>query len=218
MRIIPAFLLVLFLCSVVSALPTTGASSLISSNNVSLAATGVTAPAWFEYGMTSGSLIWRTPNETATGAYTRRVYGSPLMAGQKFYYRICDSTGCGAESFFTLAVANPQPQTTFGNAYYNITESGFDPAIIALNAMSPYIWPVSSPSIVYGLVFLFVFAGLWIRGRDVTIPSILGLLVGFVILNPVYGMGIPAAFSGVSQGIAYASIAGIIMGLFKKWG
>lgn len=207
----------MLLVSSVSAAPVTGAASLIGSNNVTLAAAGVTAPVWFEYGMTSGSLIWRTPNETKTGAYSRWVYGSPLMGGQKFYYRVCDSVGCGVEKDFTMAVVTPQPQTTFGYIYQNVTESGFDPSIMALNAMEPYMWPVMpATSVVWGLVFFFIFTALWIRGRDVTIPVILGLIVGFIAFNPAYGVGMPAPFVGISQGIAYASLAGIILAIFKK--
>lgn len=210
-------LALLMIAASASALPTTGAATLIGSNNVTLAAAGVTTTAWFEYGLTSGSLIWKTPNQTATGAYSRFVYGSPLMGGQKFYYRACDVTGCGAELSFTLATVTPQPQTTFGYIYQNVTESGFDPAIMALNAMEPYMWPVMpATSVVWGLLFFFIFAALWIRGRDVTIPVILGLIIGFVAFNPAYGVGIPAPFVGISQGIAYASLAGIIMALFKK--
>jgi hypothetical protein len=211
------FIAILLLVCSVGALPVTGAASAVSSNNVTLAAAGTTTTAWFEYGMTSGSLIWRSPNETASGAYSKRLYGSPLMGGQKFYYRICDVTGCGAESFFTLAVVTPQPQTTFGYIYRNVTDSGFDPSIVAFNAMEPYMWPASpSRSVIWGLVFLFIFAGLWMRGKDVTIPVVLGLVVGFIALNPTYGVGMPVEFIGISQGIAYASLAGIIMAIFKK--
>jgi hypothetical protein len=208
-------ILLLLLIPCVSALPTTGAASAISSNNVSLAATGVTTTAWFEYGMTSGSLIWKTPNQSASGVYNRVVMGSPLMSGQKFYYRVCDVTGCGAESFFTLTVATLQPQTTFGYVYQNVTESGFDPGMIGMNAMQPYLW-VSPANIVWAMLFFFMFAGLWMRGRDVTIPTILGLLIGFVIFNPTYGVAMDPAFISMSQGLAYASIAGIVMSIFKK--
>lgn len=210
------FITLLLMVSCVSALPTTGAATLISSNNVTLAATGTTTTAWFEYGLTSGSLIWHTPNESASGAYSKRVVGSPLMGGQKFYYRVCDVTGCGVEADFTLATVTPQPQTTYGYLYQNITESGFDPAVLGLNAMAPYMWPVPVQSYVWGMIFLFIYAGLWMRGRDVTIPVILGLVVGFIALNPSYGVGMPPEFVGISQGIAYASLAGIVMALFKK--
>jgi len=214
------FIILLILASLVlpcvSALPTTGAASLISSNNVTLSATGVTDVAWFEYGLTSGSLIWHSFNQTASGVHSQRIYGSPLMGGQKFYYRACDVTGCGAESSFTLAVVTPQPQTTFRYIYQNVTESGFDPAIMAFNAVEPYMWPLPTASYMWGMLFLFIFAGMWMRGRDVTIPVILGLIVGFVAFNPSYGMGMPPQFVGISQGIAYASIAGIAMAIFKK--
>jgi hypothetical protein len=212
-----AALLIFALIAGVSAIPVTGAAAGMTSNSVTLAAAGVTTTAWFEYGLTSGSLLWQTPNETASGAYSRTITGSPLMGGQTFYYRICDVTGCGAEGNFVLLAVTPQPTTTFGYIYQNVTESGFNPAIVAYNAMEPYMWPaIPARSVIWGMFFLFIFAGLWMRERDVTIPVILGLIVGFMAFNPVYGVAMPAEFIGMSQGIAYASLAGIVFAIFKK--
>ncbi len=215
MRTLPLFIGLVLLIAIVSAVPTTGSSSLISSNNVTLTSTAATSATWFEYGMTSGYLTWKTPNFTATGADTYWVHGSPLMAGQIYYWRACDVTGCGVEKTFTLATATLAPQPTFGYVYQNVTESGFDPAIVAYDAVQPYFWVAPQP-VVWGLLFMFIFMALWIRGRDTTVPAILGLIVGFMVFNPTYGVQLPGEFIGLSQGLAYASLAGIVMGIFKK--
>ena len=203
------------ICGMVSAVPTTNPASLISSNNVTFSGSGMASPNWFDYGMSSGYLIWKTPNQTAAGLVNYTEVGSPLIGGQVYYYKACDNTGCGAEETFTLATVTPQPQTTFSYVYENITQSGFDPAIVAYDAVQPYFW-VSPPSVVWGLLFFFIFAALWVRGRDVTIPSLLGLITGFMVFNPTYGIQMPAEFIGMSQGICYASLSGIILALFKK--
>ena len=60
-------IVVLILCvSVVSALPTTGAATLVGSNNATLHATGVTTEGWFEWGSLQDYLYWKTPNITAS--------------------------------------------------------------------------------------------------------------------------------------------------------
>ena len=69
--------IVLVISCAVSGAPVTGAASMISSNNVTLASTGATGITWFEYGMTSGYLTWKTPNATATDPYSKYVYGCP---------------------------------------------------------------------------------------------------------------------------------------------
>lgn len=214
-KIFAAIIAWVLICGMVSAVPTTQPATLISSNNVTFTGNGMTSPNWFEYGMTSGYLSWKTPNQTSVGTVSYTALGSPLIGGQIYYYTACDGTGCGAEETFTLAQVTPQPQTTFGYVYENITQSGFDPAIIAYDAVQPYFW-VSPQAVVWGLLFFFIFAALWIRGRDVTIPAILGLITGFMVFNPTYGVMMPAEFIGMSQGIAYASLAGIVLSIFKK--
>ena len=59
-------LVICVLSSSVSALPTTGAATLIGTNNATLAATGVTTTGWFEWGQYQNSLYWRTSNVTAS--------------------------------------------------------------------------------------------------------------------------------------------------------
>lgn len=215
MRLILFILAMAVIIGAVSAAPVTGAVTLAGSNNMTLHSTGAVGITWFEYGLTSGYLSWKTPNATATDPYEKWVYGSPLIAGQKYYVRACDTTGCGAEVFATLAAATPAPQPTFGYIYQNLTESGFDPVIVAYDAVQPYFWVAPQP-VIWGLLFFFMFAAMWMRGRDVLIPSILGMIAGFVAFNPTYGVAIPAVFVGMSQGIVYASMAGIIMSIFKR--
>jgi hypothetical protein len=215
MKAILIFLAMLVMVAGVTAIPTTGAATNVTSNSVNLSASGITGTGWFEYGLTTGYLSWKSPNTTVTGTMTRILYGSPLMGGQTFYYKVCDTTGCGNELSFSLAAVTPAPQTTFGYVYQNVTETGFDPIAITNNAIQPYIW-VAPISVIWGLVFLFIFSALWLRGRDVTVPTILGLICGFVLFNPVYGMTLHPDFIGMSQGLAYASCAGIVFSIFKK--
>lgn len=212
-------LLLALLCLAVPvlALPTTSAATLVGENTAFLQMTGGTNPMWFEYGQKSGSLTWVTPNSSFPN-YT--VYGSPLTGNTVFYFRACDTTGCGAELSFTTSVLTPQPQTTFGAGVDNITRSSFDILVLAHESIGGYFWiaPGNLSVIVWGLLFFGIYIGLWIRERDLVVPVILGLITGTFIMwgDTGLGLGIPPEFLAMAQGIAYAALAGIILSLLKR--
>jgi hypothetical protein len=200
----------------VLAVPTTGAAGLVGSNNATLFLTGGSGTNWFEYGQKTGSLTWRTPN-TSNSNYT--VYGSPLLGATKFYYRACDNTGCGAESSFTTVALTPSPQTTFGAALNNMTQSNYDIEVIAGNSIAGYFWLVPTfPTIVWGLLFFAIYLGLWIRERDLVVPVILGLITGSFVMFSDSGLslGLPIEFLSIAQGITYAAVAGIVLSIMKR--
>jgi len=209
-------LLVICLALPVCALPTTQAATLVGNNNASLHMTGNVGTSWFEYGQKSGSLSWRTPNSTANN-YT--VYGSPLSGSKLFYFRGCDGTGCGNELSFTTAALTPSPQTTFGKALDNMTQSNYDIEVIAGNSIAGYFWLVPTfPTIVWGLLFFGIYIGLWVRERDLVVPVILGLITGSFVMFTDSGLnlGIPVEFMAVAQGITYAALAGVVLTIMKR--
>jgi hypothetical protein len=201
----------------VIAAPTTGVAALVGANNATLFMTGGSGDNWFEYGQSSTYLSWRTPNMSDSN-YT--VYGSPLLVSTKFYYRACDSTGCGAVANFTTAAATPQPQTTFGVSLNNITNGNFDTGLIARDAVQGYFWllPIRIYSLVWGLLFFAIYVGLWIRERDMIVPVVLGLITGTFIMysDAGLGLGIPVEFTSIAQGLTYAALAGIILAWVKR--
>jgi hypothetical protein len=210
------FILLLCMTITVSAVPTTQAATLIGSNNVTLNMVGGAAPTWFEWGQLSSYLSWRTVNSSEA---SMKVYGSPLLGNTLFYYRACDSTGCGATMSFTTLQITPQPEMTLGISVDNITQSQYDITVIARESIRAYFWAVPDfPTIVWGLLFFGIYIGLWIRERDLVVPVILGLITGsFVMFNDAgLQLGIPVEFQQIAQGLTYAALAGIILSLIKR--
>jgi len=204
-----------------SATPTTGVATLIGSNNATLAMSGAATTCWFEWGMQTGNdMTWQTPNATPSGGlcnYTIR--GSPYIGGQTFYFRGCDATGCGASGSFAAASVTPLPTSTYGATFENLTQNNFDITLIGGATMAPYMWLLPTyPSLIWGLIFMFIFIGLWLRGREIGTVTILGFIVGVLLFSPAYGLdiGVPQEFAAIGQGIAYACVAGYVLHLIKK--
>jgi hypothetical protein len=214
--IIIILILIISLVSSVFALPTTQAATLIGYNNVTVDMTGGTLPMYYKWGQVSGSYSWQSEN-LSTSTYI--ISGSPLLGNTQFYYKACDSTGCGGELSFTTLPITPQVQTTFGISIDNITTSHFKIPVISDNVLKAYFWLIPSfPSIVWGLLFMGIFFGLWIRGRDLTVPVILGLIIGTFVMFGDTGLklGIPVEFQMMAQGLTYAALAGIVLAFFKR--
>jgi hypothetical protein len=112
------------------------------------------------------------------------------------------------------------PTTTFSTIFYNLTESGFDIQLLPWNAVQPYMWLLTPgfETIVWFMLFMAIYLGFWLGGRSLTIPSIVGLISGVFLWYGTSGLqlGLPAGMASVAQGIMYASIAGMIVGILKK--
>jgi len=217
--------LLLVLCAIiilqpVMAIPTTGAATLVSSNNATLAATGGGTDCWFTYGTNTGNHYWITPNVTAVaGVFEYTVRSSPITGNTLWYYAACDESGCDAEqSFFTLPVT-PIPQTNLGGFYRNITHSGFNIPNMAANLVGPYLWNVNIPLImVFMLIFMPIFIGVWLRSRTAVVVMILGFITGSFILYADRGLqlGMPPEIVSVSQALCYICFAGAIVYILKR--
>lgn len=212
----------LILMPLASALPTTGAATLVGSNNVTLTMTGAAGTSCrFEWGLNPGpGKAWKTPNQTpAGGVCTATIRGSPLIGHQKFYYRACDSSGCGADAFFTTADVTPMPTTTYGEIFTNLTNNGFDITLIGLFTIAPYVWVIPTfPGLIWGLLLTGLLIGWWLRGRDLGYVAIAGFIMSPLFFGSAYGLGIPLdpVLVGFGQGVFYAAIAGTILHLIKK--
>jgi hypothetical protein len=215
--------LVLLAGGLATAAPTTGAATLIGTNNATLHMTSAGGlPSWFEWGQNTDLLTWKSPNFTSTaGANSYLLKGSPLNGGARFYFRACDGTGCGTTLSFLTAAITPMPTTTFRNVYENLTESNFDLVLLPLNVVASYTWvlPGNLITILWALVFSTIFIGMWLSGRGALIPALVGLMVGSFLWSSGVGqlnMPISPEMVDLGMGIVIASIAGILLGVFKR--
>lgn len=218
---ITIFLMVvlMLICTVIappaSAVPTTGAATAVGSNNATLAATGVGSIGWFEYGTMSGNLYWKTPNQTVSGGtmiYT--VAHAPLTGNALWYYRACDTTGCGAQGSFNTLAVTPLPTVHLGGFYENVTESGFDIAFMAQNLIDPYTWNPNIPlTVIFMLCFSPIFIGVWLRSRTIMVVLLLGFITGSFLLYADRGLnlGMPAELVSLAQAMCYIAFAGAVV-------
>lgn len=217
----------LFLIASVSAIPSTQPATAIGNNNFTLSATGCAADGcWFEYGLVETSLIvWTTTEPVIGGTVTHIESSAPIEPSMTYYATACDSTGCDSTpiSFTTLAFT-PLPVSTLGAAVNNMTQSKFNILFLPGNIMAPYVWlfPQSEKAmamtIVFGVIFFFIYLGIWLRQRNVAGPVILGLLTAGSLLfsNQGLHLGIPVEFQSIAQALLYASMAGIFLSLLKR--
>ena len=217
-------LAVLIMCSsVVSAIPTTQAATMIGNNNASLQATGASSPAWFMWGMYSGKLYLKTPNDTTSGGLLNHTLAhSPLTGSTLYYYKACDQTGCGNELSFTTLVVTPVPTTTIGLRLQTFMESeNFDITKIPEVGFKPYSWmmPTDPPGFALALITLLmmftIFYGMFVRGRGIAVAMLVGgAILPFLFTGQM--LGIPPDMFLVAQGVWYISLTAVVYVVFLK--
>lgn len=224
-KIILTIFLVMLLVGTCYAVPNTLAATNVNNNNFTLNSNGYSGEVFFKYGTNPDYQNIYTQN-TSSGIITEQ--GSPIQPSTHYYVSACDQTGCDSTGveLTTLAIT-PIPQTTFGTAITNMTKSKFNILYITYNIVTPYTW--LSPSsdtetttmfltIIFGMMFFFIYVGLWLRTRSVATPVVIGLLTSSFILftNQGLNLGIPVEFQSIAQALLYASLGGILLTFMKK--
>jgi hypothetical protein len=205
----------------IAALPTTGAVTLVGSNNATVFMSGASTTCWFQWGIQTGNnMTWKTPNQTPSGGLCNTtIRGSPIFESQKWYYRACDITGCSSDGTFTTTDVTTIPQPTYGATFENLTDNSFDIMLIGGATMAPFYWVIPTfPGLIWAMLFTGLLIGLWLRGRDLTYVAIIGFILSVGFLGGAYGLGIELdpVFVALGQGIFYAAIAGGILAIIKK--
>lgn len=203
----------------VNATPTTGIATDITSNGFNSTLTGVVGTdCWIEWGDFSGGENWATPNATASaGTAAVPVIGSPIYGGESIYFRGCDTSGCGNERQVTILPVTPMPTTTFGKPMTNITRSRWDPQVVLFSLLSGYT-TVTPTTVLFGIAFLFLMIGIWMRTKSVRLIAVLGIIISPFIMYTSSGLmlGIPSVGQAVAQGLLAAGIAGVLFSFMRK--
>jgi len=210
---------IIVLCiGIASAVPSGGAAFDVSSNNFTVTLSGSDGgETWIAWGQVSGAHPWGS--NTITGDGDIRVFGAPIIGGSTIYYVACDSTGCDtSEQTVTISEITPLPTPTFGNAYKNMTQRRFSIDSIAPNVLPGYLATGIAPTMLWGLMFFFIWFGFWFRTRSVRLALIVGLLMAAFIVTPTAGLmlGAPLLFQYVAQGLMAAALAGILVGFIRR--
>ena len=221
------FALCLFLMvSSVSAIPTTGAATSIGNNNFTLNCAGASGDTFAKWGTHPVNFkVWTENVSPSGGAASINAYGSPIMPSTTYYATCCDSSGCDSTPVsFATAAYTPLPVSTLGSAIDNMTRSRFNILYIPEHILTPYAWlfpedeRVMGLTVIFGIMFFFVYVGLWLRTRSVATGIVIGLLTASFVLfaNEGLGLGIPVEFQAIAQALLYASLAGVFLAFLKK--
>lgn len=211
------------LCSCVSAIPTNDGVSLVSSNNFTISCGGTTGDVWVRYGESSwAKLAYMTANSTSS---TITVAGAPLTASTTYKWTCCDSTGCNAvPGTVTTGTLVVQPRSTLGATMDNLVANRMKVELVGPALVEPYLWGVFFDAkdlgltILFFLIFLAFYAGLWLRTRDVSIPVIAGLVIAPLVMFSDTGLhlGLPVEAQAIAQALFYASLTGVVLAFLKK--
>lgn len=225
-QLISIMLLSLLLIGIVSAVPNTIDATNINNNNFTLSCSGAVGDTYFKYGTDINKLgIWTVMNTPAGGNVASVETGSPIQPLTTYYFVACDSTGCDSSPhIFSTPALTPLPTSTLGSAMTNMTRSRFNMLYLPANIIIPYGWlfpadqQTSAFTVVVGMIFMFIYIGLWLRTRSVATGVVIGLITSSFILftNQGLNLGIPVEFQAIAQALLYASLGGILLAFLKK--
>jgi len=90
---------------------------------------------------------------------------------------------------------------------------------MAANLIGPYVWNTNIPLvIIFLLIFMPVFVGIWLRSRTAIMVMITGFITGSFILYADRGLqlGIPPEVTQVAQAMCYVAFAGAVIYILKR--
>lgn len=172
------------------------------------------ATVWFEYGRKSGCYHYRTPNQTmnSAGIFTEDVKGIWLIPGQTYHYRACVACSpaqYGDEVNFTLNPLEREIEDrNFSDEYETI--KGDELNMSKLAVAIPTVFTGLMGNVFFGILFGAIFIAYFIRQEDVTLPSLLGMVIGGSIL-----FLLPPSWQHMSYILLIISFAGIMYGILK---
>jgi hypothetical protein len=201
------------------ALPTTGVASDISSNNFTSTATGVTGDsAYIIWGQASGVHNFNTGNFTASGGSCAiRVWGAPLIGGRTVYFKACDTTGCGNERTVAIPSVTAIPVPTFGDGMRELTSSHFALPNISAALTDAYTATGAPVLLVWGIMYICVFVGFWLRTRTVRLAFFMVMLTAAFIFAVDQGLMLGAPSVAVMFiPVLAACMAGMLYSLMHR--
>lgn len=168
---------------------------------------------WFEYGgVSDGFYPYKTEDVTITvnGSYSVTLEGFPLMAGQTFYYRGVSIPVVGNQSSFTLNTVSSITGYNFDTHYDELQDAKLNVSKVVTVVPKPYEDILGI--FFWGTMFGSIFLVMWIRSEDVTMPSIIGILISSAILGFV-----SPEYKNLASALLIVSIFGIMYSIiFKK--
>jgi PKD repeat protein len=199
--------------------------SSISSRGATLTAEidGETVPdgtkIWFEVYSPTGQTVWTSTKKNYTTPHiSTTVSGMPLLSGQSYTVRaFADGYAPSMLQSMTLIAAIAPPYDPMGKT---LEESGLlqDPFNVSrlLNTLpgvlgEPMGGGKLGVSIAFGVIIMFVLTALWLRQNDIVMPTLLGLIMGFFLIDRA-----PPEFGFIGYPLMIVCGVGLVYALFKK--
>ena len=140
-------------------------------------------------------------------------YGPPMLSGTQYYVVACDNTGCGNQVTWTTPVIQPLNQSHYGDSLFNSTRYGMNSTSLVPAITRPYTGTMTAP-VAWGLLFFFLFTGMWMKTKDIFLPCMMAIVAGGAIWMGNGALGVPPEWADIGQGLMYAAIAGIAFSWF----
>jgi len=168
---------------------------------------------WFEYSGNPSSYIYKTSNQTISGnvSFSSKIKGTPLMSGKTYYYKASGSYNNveydGTQKSFTMLTLDPTDYN-FDQHFTNLTDSELNITKMSAVGASPYTDILGS--IFWGILFAVIFIMIWLRQEDITIPALLGLIIGASLWASM-----PSDWTSMAMSLTVVSFAGLVFSLIK---
>lgn len=175
--------------------------------------------AWFEYGQQAGSYSFKTANQSLYGntSFSATIEGVHLFPGTTYYFRAAGNNSTttlyGEDLNFTTSSLSAFEDKDFDKHYAELESSNFNLTDLATVLPKSYTDLMVDSRIFYGIFFGVIFLAMWIRQEDVTIPALLGMVVGGAIW--VFFTG---ELLRLAQALFIISFAGLVYSLIKGRG
>ena len=190
-------------------------SSSITTNSVTLNCNLIngSGTAWFQYSGSSNNYKFRSDYQTVSNDFSAKISGLPLQAGGTYYYQGLllsnGTTYSSSQGVFTLPKVGQITDYDFDKHTEELAYNGLNISSSAITI--PAVYTDIIGSIFWGIIFGFIFVMIWLRQEDVTIPSILGLLIGASLWSLM-----PPDWVSFAYSLTIVSFAGLMYSLIKS--
>ena len=211
-------ILVLLCIPFVSAVPTIGAATGVSSSNATFQITGSTGSTFVWYGQYSGHPVWKSENVTPViTPFTITIWGAPILGGTTYYATACDSTGCGNTVSFTTLAITPIPTRNYDAGFNEMQETHFSPVFMGRVLVEGYTTNMPA-TVMFGIILGSVIVAFWRTTKSVRLVSIVFMCLSPLVLSKQAGLyiGMPSVMQSLGAVMFAAGIAGVLLSFVKK--
>jgi len=148
----------------------------------------------------------------ANGSFSYLLTGYPLISNKKYYYRAVANNSLnmsyGDQTSFTLLSLGAIPDYNFNKNFDNLTNASLDPTNMSSVASSIYTDIIGT--VFWGFLFAIIFIMIWMRQEDITIPSLLDLIIGASLWSFM-----PPEWVQMAMSLTVISFAGLVYSLLQ---